>query len=331
MRRWPAPALFWLAACAGPLESAEAVAAGPEPIQVFMRPIALDTRDPSLDRVGKLIFRAGYSLTASDSRFGGWSDLDISEDGRRLTAISDRGFWFDAVLERRADGVVEAMTDARLGLLANLGGFRQRGLGGDAEGLTRTPEGGFLVSFERRHRIWLYPPADPPFSALPRALPMPADAVRMPANGGIEALVRLPGGRLLALSEDFRTDDGVNVAWLGDGRTWSRLGYAAGPDFKPTGAARLPNGDVLVLERRFSPMSVPGARIVRVKGETIRPGARLAGEEVARIEAPMTFDNFEGIATRVGPGEQVLVYVISDNNYFFLQRTLLMEFELSPE
>ena len=28
---------------------------------------------------------------------------------------------------------------------------------------------------------------------------------------------------------------------------------------------------------------------------------------------------------------QVFVYVMSDDNYFFLQRTLLMEFELSPE
>ena len=61
-----------------------------------------------------------------------------------------------------------------------------------------------------------------------------------------------------------------------------------------------------------------------------QPGAQ-GGEEVARIEPPMTFDNFEGIATRVGPGEQVFIYVISDDNYFFLQRTLLMEFELSPE
>jgi hypothetical protein len=329
--RWPVAILLWLAVCAAPLDATQAVAAGPDPIEVSLRPIVLDSRDPARDRVGKLIFRAGYSLSANDSRFGGWSDLDISEDGRRLTAISDRGYWFDATVEHRSNGAIDVLKDARLGQLANLGGFRQRGIGGDAEGLSRTPEGGFLVSFERRHRIWHYPPADPPFSALPRALPMPPEAARMPANGGIEAVVRLPGGRVLVLSEELVTDDGANVGWLGDGRIWSRVSYVAGPDFKPTGVARLPNGDLLVLERRFSPMSVPGGRIVRVKAESIHPDARIAGEEIARIEPPMTFDNFEGIATRVGPGEQVFVYVISDDNYFFLQRTLLMEFELSPE
>jgi hypothetical protein len=153
----------------------------------------------------------------------------------------------------------------------------------------------------------------------------------MPENGGIETLVRLPGGRILALSEELMTNDGANVGWLGDGRSWSQVSYVAGPDFKPTGAARLPDGDILILERRFSRLSVPGARIVRVRGDTIKAGARLEGEELARIEPPMTFDNFEGIATRLGPQGEVFIYVVSDDNYFFLQRTLLLVFELAPE
>ena len=153
----------------------------------------------------------------------------------------------------------------------------------------------------------------------------------MPENGGIEALVRLPGGRVLALSEEMTTNDGAQVGWIGDGRNWSRLRYVAGPDFKPTGAARLPDGDVLVLERRFSRLSVPGARLVRVRADTIKPAATLIGEELARIEPPMTFDNFEGVTTRIGPQGEVFIYLLSDDNYFFLQRTLLLVFELPPE
>ena len=204
-------------------------------------------------------------------------------------------------------------------------------LEGDAEGLSRTPDGSFLVSFERRHRIWLYPAAEPPFSIRPRPLPMPTEAAKMPENGGIETLVRLPGGRILAISEELMTRDGANVGWLGGGRTWSQISYVAGPDFKPTGAARLPDGDILILERRFSRMSVPGARIVRLHADALKPGARLQGDELARIEPPMTFDNFEGITTRVGPQGEIFIYVISDDNYFFLQRTLLLVFELAPE
>jgi hypothetical protein len=296
-----------------------------------MRPVELDPRDPAVDRVGRLIYRGGHVLTANDPRFGGWSDLDISDDGTRLTAISDRGFWFDATLQSDGRGAIVQLDEPRLGYLLNLAGYRQPGLGGDAEGLSREPDGSLLVSFERRHRIWRYPPAEPPFSALPRPLPLPPGAARMPENGGIEALVRLPGGRVLALSEELAAGNGANVGWIGDGRSWSPLVYVPGPDFKPTGAARLPDGDVLVLERRFSRLTVPGARIVRLRADAIRPGARLEGEELARIEPPLSFDNFEGIAVRRGPQGAVFIYVLSDDNYFFLQRTLLLAFELAPD
>jgi hypothetical protein len=148
-------ALLWLAACAVPVKAGPADTLGPDPIHISMRPVALDTRDPTVDRVGRLFFRSGYSLTANDARFGGWSDVDISEDGRRLTAISDRGFWFDARVEHDSAGAVTQLADARLGYLRNMAGFRQPGLEGDAEGMSRTPDGSFLVSFERRHRIWL--------------------------------------------------------------------------------------------------------------------------------------------------------------------------------
>jgi hypothetical protein len=324
-------ALWWLAACAAPLDAAPADAAGPDPIHVYMRAVELDPRDPAVDRVGRLIYRGGYALTANDPRFGGWSDLDISDDGTRLTAISDRGFWLDATLKSDSRGAITALADARLGYLLNLAGYRQAGIIGDAEGLSRAPDGSFLVSFERRHRIWVYPPAEPPFSVLPRPLPLPPGAVRMPENGGIEALVRLPGGRVLALSEEMASGEGANAGWVGDGKSWSTVTYVPGPDFKPTGAARLPDGDLLVLERRFSRLSVPGARIVRVRSDTIKPGARLVGEELARIEPPLSFDNFEGITTRLGPQGEVFVYVLSDDNFFFLQRTLLLVFALAPE
>ncbi len=329
--RWPAAALLLLAACAAPLDAGSADAAGPDPMQIVARPLTLDPRDPERTRIGKLVFRGGASLAANDGRFGGWSDLDLSEDGRRLTAVSDRGFWFDATVEYDARGAVVRLHDARLGRLLNLGGRRQPGLAGDAEGMSRAPDGSFFVSYERRHRVWLYPAAEPPFSRPPRIVPPPKSPARIPENGGIEALVRLPGGRLFALTEDLTDASHDTVGWIGDGRTWERLTYVPGPDFKPTGAARLPDGDIVVVERRFTKFGVPGARIVRISAEDIRPGARLVGSELALIEPPLALDNFEGIAARRGPDGQTLIYVLSDDNYFFLQRTLLLSFELLTE
>lgn len=326
--RWPLAVLLVLAACAAPLDPKPAGAADPEPVQITARPLTLDPRNSEHTRIGKLVFRGGMSLTANDGRFGGWSDFDISEDGTRLTAISDRGFWFDATVEYDAHGAVTQLHEARLGQLLNLGGRRQPGLAGDAEGMSRAPDGSFFVSYERRHRIWLYPAAEPPFSRSPRVVPPPPEARKIPENGGMEAIIRLPGGRLFALTEELTDDSGDTVGWIGDGRTWQKLTYVPGQDFKPTGAARLPDGDILVLERRFTRLGVPGARIARIKADDIRPGARLVGSELALIEPPLTLDNFEGITARRGPEGQTFIYVLSDDNYFFLQRTLLLSFEL---
>ena len=60
----------------------------------------------------------------------------------------------------------------------------------------------------------------------------------------------------------------------------------------------------------------------------MKPGARLEAENLAEIRFPLNVDNFEGIETRRGPGGETLIYVISDDNYNPLQRTLLMMFEV---
>lgn len=321
-------ASVWLGACATPELPAEA--AGADPVVVNARAVPLSAQDASRVRIGRLIYRGGVALSANDSRFGGWSDLDISDDGTRLTAISDRGFWLEAGVMYDGSGRLEGLDQARIGPLVDLAAMPQRGLMGDAEGLARAPDGSFFVSYERRARIWLYPVADPPFSIRPRIVPPPPDAHRLPANSGLESLARLPGGRLLTLTEGLMEGD-AHVGWVGDGRTWHKLTYQAGPDFKPTGMARLPDGDILVLERRFTRLGVPGARIAHVEADRIRPGARLVGDEIALIEAPVALDNFEGIAARRGPRGETLVYLISDDNYFFLQRTLLLLFELDGD
>ena len=320
--------LLLLVACTAPPDGV-AEPAPAEPLHITAQPVMLNVHDAGQNRVGRLIYRGGISLTSGDGRFGGWSDITITPDGARLVAISDRGFWFDAEMVYDEAGRLTHLDRGRIGPLVNLGGWPMRLLTGDAEGLAAAPDGSFFISFERRHRVWRYPPAEPPFSVLPGVVPVPPGTEDMPDNGGIEAMVWLPGGRLLALAEAFY-DGSDNVGWIGDGRQWQRLTYVAGPDFKPTGATLLPDGDILVLERRFTRFGVPGARLVKVAVQDVRPGVRLVGAELARIEPPLSLDNFEGVAARRGPGGETFIYLMSDDNYFFLQRTLLLMFELAP-
>jgi hypothetical protein len=307
-------------------------ARGADPIEIRSVPLPLHGTDPEVQRVGALVYRGGVELGSPDNRFGGWSDLHVSPDGARLTAISDRGHWMDAEIRYDTARRLAGLANARLGPLIDFFGRRLRGLAGDAEGLTLYPDGAWLVSFERRHRLWLYPAADPPFSVRPRLIALPRRAVEMTENGGLEALLRLAGGHLFTLAE-ATGDDGWNIGWIGDGVRWDELRYRAAPEFNPTGAAQLPPGtdnagDVLVLERRFNLRDGPGARLALLRRAAIRAGARLTGIEIARLQAPFAIDNFEGIAVIRGRGGETLLFLLSDDNFSFWQRTLLLMFEL---
>jgi hypothetical protein len=212
----------------------------------------------------------------------------------------------------------------------------------DAEELIRLPddgpEGGWVVAFERDHRLLRYAAGDtgPQGSPVPVPVP-PTVAEQSPPNGGLESLARLADGRLLTIEEG--EEDGVQArrAWVT--RTaglpqrrddWLPLTYRAAPRYRPTGAAALPDGGALVLERRVSLLGGWSSRIVRVPAAALRAGAVIDGEELARLEPPLLNDNFEGIATRPGPGGETLIYLVSDDNFSPLQRSYLVLLALPP-
>src|SRR4029453_8781230 len=100
-----------------------------------------------------------------------------------------------------------------------------------------------------------------------------------------------------------------------------------------TGAALLPGGDVLVVERRYPPLA---ARIRRITAEALERG-ELEGTEIARLAAPLNVDNFEGIEVLRGPRGETRVLLVTDDNDCIkrggirtgLQRTLVMLFDLA--
>ena len=71
------------------------------------------------------------------------------------------------------------------------------------------------------------------------------------------------------------------------------------------------------------------ARLARIAGGAIVPGAVLEGVEIARLSLPLTVDNFEGLAVRRDAAGGLLVYLVSDDNFNPLQRTLLLMFRLA--
>ena len=294
------------------------------PLTLDATPVPLSNREPDRDTVGRLRYRGGLHLRAGDNRFGGLSALGISADGKRLVAISDAGHRFSARLVYDRAGNLAGLRDADLGALAGLDGrpFLSKA-DADAEAMSPGVEGEIIVAFERRHRLLRYRPG----LAVPEPLPAPAEMADLPFNNGVEALALLADGSLLALSEGSR-GRAAAVGWISDSTGWSVLTYRAADGFRVTGAATLPGGDVVVLERLFTLRGENAIRLKRIAGAAIKAGARLDGEILAELRPPLTVDNFEGIEARRGPRGEVLVYLVSDDNFNADQRTLLMMFEL---
>ncbi len=67
-----------------------------------------------------------------------------------------------------------------------------------------------------------------------------------------------------------------------------------------------------MLERGFVFLGLEvSVRLARLEPVDLRAGARLAGEEVAVIRQPLTVNNMEGLAARVGGDGKTLIPLIS--------------------
>jgi hypothetical protein len=61
--------------------------------------------------------------------------------------------------------------------------------------------------------------------------------------------------------------------------------------------------------------------------ERLEPGMELKARPLARLAPPLLADNFEGLAISRESGRTIL-WVVSDDNHEFFQRTLLLKFGL---
>lgn len=291
--------------------------------------VLLHPQRPDQTRIGALLWRGGIALDFPDAggRFGGLSALEVKADGSEALVLSDRGRWFRLHLDYDEKGRLAGAELADEGSLMGPDGKALSGVNADAEGLTRLADGSTIVSFEQRHRLLRYPPGEPPFARTPALVPPPPGIEAAPANEGIEAVAFLPDGRMVAFAEGLRATAQMGYAWLGDGQNWTPMSWTRTGSYVPVGAAALPDGDLLVLERRFD-LGGLASRLSRVEARTLRRGAPIAGTELARLEPPYISNNFEGVAVRRGPRGQSLVYLVSDDNFAPTLRTLLVMFEI---
>ena len=200
-----------------------------ERVAITAIPIDFDRDNPERKEFGKLIFRGGLNLFGKSSYFGGYSALALDPSGKALLAISDAGSWLRANLDY--DGrKIKGLSEASIGpILGKDGKPLASDLERDAEGLALidgdTARGIAYVSFERDHRIMRYPFTRESFGPPDGALPLPAEAKRMDANRGIEAVAPIRAGRLKGATVVFSErllDKNGNLARVADRRAYAR-------------------------------------------------------------------------------------------------------------
>jgi hypothetical protein len=312
-------------------------ASADEPIVMRAAPIAaFDPSRPEVTRFGALEWLGGVSLTSVDGRLGGLSGVVTEDGGRRLLLVTDYGDWITATVTLDESGAPMALEGARVGRLAGPDGTPIRGKRpGDAEAIAvRARADGrreVLVSFETPGRIAVYRDA-PPFDTVPRITAYPPALASAHRNSRGEALAVVPAGRLLAgavlVFAEGPAAEGESIpGGLIHGGQWRPIALAGAGTYALTDAAFLPDGDLLVLERRFGFGDGIGMRIRRIAAESIVAGAVLDGPVLIEAGFAQSIDNMEGMAVDTDAGGTVIT-LVSDDNRSFLQRTLLLRFRL---
>ena len=106
-----------------------------------------------------------------------------------------------------------------------------------------------------------------------------------------------------------------------------RLSFNPPAGFRPSDAAQLPDGQIIVLLRSFKAPVTWHTRLTLLSQTQFRPGAVLYGQEIARLEAPLIADNFEAMAV-TQEKRRTIIWLASDDNFWPLQQSYLLKFAL---
>lgn len=303
----------------------------------------LETRQVTLsqnlkagDRVGQFRFLGMLELpdvTHEGVRLSQLSGLAWDDDEGILYALSDKGGLFHLQPQFKDDkltGVklLRSLTLREPGTDKPLRGWRI-----DAEGLDivngrngRKGDAELIISMERVPHITRYRPDGYAIARLTPPAPInDADAFRSP-NKMLEAVCKDSERGVLTMPEVPLTNErkGYNRIFSLDGPSWF---YPVASGERITAMECPGDGAVMVLHQNYqNPLGRIVTTLKRVRLTSGSSNQSLTPETIVALDNEQGFqiDNFEGLARHKGNR----FFMVSDNNDIFIQRSLLIHFEL---
>ncbi len=257
-----------------------------------------------------------FAWEVDDPQFGGFSGIEVTEDGASFAALNDRGSLMSGTFTR-IDGKVTGIMTGPLLPLRGPNGDVLNSTERDSEGLAIGPGGKIYVSFEGTHGIRQLDGITQPASAL---IFDPAFDGMQP-NSSLETLAIGPDGALYTLPErSGLANRPFPVFRFKDGDWDQPFEIPRRGPFLMSGADIGPDGRLYLLERDFAG--------VGFRSRVRRFDLDGSGEETILETGILTHDNLEGISVWQD-ADGLRLTMISDDNFRFFQRTEIVEYRLT--
>ncbi len=305
-----------------------------QPVRVKVHQLSgFSVLEPEKRDFGALTFLGGIEMRGNHPDFGGISSGTIDAEGKSFIAASDQAHWILGRFVTDANETLLGIENVRLSAMMAPDGRRMKSTRFfDSEGMVRQGNRLF-VSVENAHHVLRFEIGPNGPTGRGTLVPTPDDLRRLNNNQGIEALGILPPGSrspgsLIAIAEHApRHMDAERIpGWIIGGPMPGTFFVKRSNNFDITDLSFLPGGDMLVLERRFSPFWGVAMRIRRIALSRIVPGALLDGEVL--IDANMAYhvDNMEALMIHRAADGRAILTVMSDDNFSILQRNIALRF-----
>ncbi|MDZ4096958.1 MAG: esterase-like activity of phytase family protein [Paracoccaceae bacterium] len=284
--------------------------------------LMLATLDSSAGPVEPTNLIGSITFKRADRYFGGFSAIELDDDGTRFTALSDRGAWTQGYLSRDAAGRITSIQSAPMHRLRARGTAYLSGDRADSEGLAIGADGVAYVSLERAARVLRYASIEGPAENLP----IPAEFGQMQFNSSLEALAIDARGWLYTLPERSGDEDRPFPIYRFRNGKWDQpFTIPRQGTFLPVGADFGPDGRLYILERQFRGLAGFASRIRRYEvGVTT-----ISAAETVLETRPGLHGYLEGLSVWRDATGALRATMVSDDNFRFFLRSEIVEYRIA--